>query len=270
MGFVNTPPQSPLVFYMSKRVRTVTTFSHPRSTKRTTTTQSRRRRNRYNSSLIPPPGKGDDKMGTKEIGPQIDAVQQAAHTNVILLNGISQGEDINQRTFEDLTFKKAQLYVQPIQSIVPDGVANTEIPAISYRAALVMDKQPNGALPTYSDIFATLDPAGLSDDTLLPANIIHKSRFTILATKRWRSTPQANSLSDSHLNFEEEFPPLEFYFKKTWGTSYTGTSDGIGSISTGALLLVLIYEAETAAVPWPAELYGGFTYFSRVRFSKEN
>lgn len=134
----------------------------------------------------------------------------------ILLNGISQGDDYNQRQGDKVTMLTQRLRI----SISTD--AEPAINKALLRLVLIHDAQPNGADPTGATVFN-------SDNLYRYANHGYRQRFTVL--------------KDNLINFDEES------YSKIWhkwnkkipknlsDARYSGTGATIASIASGSLFL---------------------------------
>lgn len=153
----------------------------------------------------------------------------ATTTNVALLNGVASGANF---------FNRVGNKISP-QSIDSDMIiANTSTTAaawIWYRAALIWDKQPTGALPTYADIFQNIDSAGAASSTgLAGRNLQTTDRFQSIAMQDGVLQPlNAASSSPSVIRLK--------FFRTLAGRQqqFKGTTAAIGDISSGALYLVI-------------------------------
>lgn len=137
-----------------------------------------------------------------------------------LLNGTTQGDNINQR-------EGRQIYVQSIQSnFRAEWNSGAVTSPGTYRVILFYDKQSNGAAPAVSDLLDT--STALSCDAL--RNLNNRKRFKILLDRRYALTPTGASNSaivDS------------FYLKKFITTQYNaGTAGTVADISSNALYLL--------------------------------
>lgn len=119
---------------------------------------------------------------------------------IVLLNGTTEGTDavnrigrrINMRSVRvRMSFQKGQ---QPTAATTPDEI----------RYALVYDRQPNGAAPTYSDIFQNIDK-GLNAESGIYSNPnpVNFDRFIILR-EGFRSYVQLTTASVATEDLKQE------------------------------------------------------------------
>lgn len=164
-----------------------------------------------------------------------------------LVNGIAQGTDFNQRIGRQSTMK----------SIIFNGnVFNLSTASLNAfnggytRLVIIYDSQPNAALPSGTDIFATNDPNS-------PMNLNNRDRFQVLMDVR----KQVSAFLMSATPALTAGTPGNAYFKKyrkcNKETVFSGTLGTIANISTGAIYLAYITDAAVAA----------FDYYIRIRFT---
>ena len=97
------------------------------------------------------------------------AVTQAGA--VVLLNGIAEGTDFNERVGRSIKIQSLLAKVAITQNSLDSGTVG----AIC-RVMLIIDKKPAGGAPTVNDI---LDASGTSQ-YLAPRNLNNRNRFVIL------------------------------------------------------------------------------------------
>lgn len=121
--------------------------------------------------------------------------------------------------------------------------------------ALVFDKQPNGALPGYTDIFNNAN-APLSN-----LNLNNRDRFRILKRKVYTFDPFVTTATD--LFFQKTTQKFECFTKLNLETTFNAGATGtITDINTGAFLLVFM---GSAAAGTNTDLNASFT--TRTRFT---
>lgn len=167
---------------------------------------------------------------------------------VILLNGIGQGTDYYNRIGRKVMLKS--LMIKGALTVEQTGTG-LAIPnaSMSTRLAIVYDSQTNGTLPSYADIFQSVDSnGGVTNTTFSGVNLNNRDRFKIL--KDWtvelrpnigQSTvagvPTIGSMSISA--GQHGTKNIKWYKKLNHEMIFGDTDDSIGSIQTGSLLLVL-------------------------------
>jgi len=108
------------------------------------------------------------------------------------------------------------------------------------RAAVVYDRQPNGAAPAIGDLFQDLRVAGgTTTDLMSGVNIGNKNRFTVLRD-------QSFIFDSSHL-----VTALDWFIPCRLQTEYRASGGTIGDISTGAILLVVAAQNNTSFLNMP-------------------
>jgi len=120
-----------------------------------------------------------------------------------------------------------------VKSIYVRGTLTlTGQPTDTYRMALVLDKQANGAYPSYSDIYNY--SGNNTFDYLAPINITNSERFVVL--KEWFqsltvSAYDASSYGSTQRSFKK-------YLKVDLPIDYNGTTGAITEVKSNNLLLV--------------------------------
>lgn len=168
----------------------------------------------------------------------------AAQTAVVLLNGVAEGTDYNQRIGRSMTHKYVEVSIG-MHSI--GATTNTAYPGDYGFWAIVLDRQPNGALAVFGDIF---DGANGLAHRVTSKN---QDRFLIIAREEWavggNFTPVAATIGASgavpyHMR---RFVDLSKLKNKDRSTKFQNTSNGIADIDEGALLFVAASTLSTAA-----------------------
>lgn len=132
------------------------------------------------------------------------------------------------------------------------------IPAQYVRFMLVIDMQPNGALPAITDILTTAHPAS-------PLNLNNRDRFRVIADKEFTLDPYYlnTTATTSAASMTNQIKMFKIYKKVNLETIFNGTNGGtIADISSGALLRVIIGNQAISATN-TAE----FTFSTRCRFT---
>lgn len=175
----------------------------------------------------------------------------AANTSIHLLNGIASGSAAYQRVGARINAHSIRLRWQVI---LTDNVTV----AIPLRVALVWDRMPNAALPTYSEIFADQSSAGaVSTDTSTFVNVANLDRFKVLREEIIRLRLRSSTL-DVTLDSK---PTLQGdWYVKLSPLVQTFLTDGddatITSIKQGALYLVAFNSNYTAAQAFVSISFG--------------
>lgn len=169
------------------------------------------------------------------------------------------GSDYNQRIGRKCIIKSMylKLFAQPFFFSAPSNNAflnSTSVPQTEFRVLVVYDTNPNGILPTVSDI---LQPVGAgAPATLSFINMNNRDRFRIILDKF------VQFAGFSNLRFADYNAEIQYYHNSLGNTTkfnlkkykkmnseviFNSTSNGtIGDISSGALYLVQL-SSETDA-----------------------
>lgn len=171
---------------------------------------------------------------TVDLNPTEAAITSTA--NLILLNGIAQGTTDYTRVGSQIYNKQLELRLKVMctKSPVAGDTGTTA------RIAVVWDKQPTGALPTYADIFTCETAAGtaVSDIFSFP-NTTNEKRFCILKDYyyEWNVSTKVAGAESETVNVNKGIS-TDTICLNSWATTFSGTTSGIASIATGALYLV--------------------------------
>lgn len=174
----------------------------------------------------------------------------SSHT--ALLNGVALGSEMYQRVGRKINIKKIA-----IRCALAKVAANAVV-ADTFRFALVWDEQPNGALPTFSDIWLTVDSAGATAGGILAhANTNNTSRFRILRSHQITvDVYTASAPEDQKQNTQWEWNvPMN-----TITQFNAGGTAALGDIATGALYMVGHGGASAANAPFIVQLSSRVKY----------
>jgi len=180
-------------YYTRKRKRGPNTYTGPRPVKRvrsTTTTVSPAYRRTYygrtkgyyrkvgNYGRFQGSGGTEYKVFDQSFSGTLDStgevLQNGGAVSTGLNIGIAQGTSESQRIGTKICVKS--VYIRLSLTLADDSASD------SYRFALVLDKQANGAYPTYSDVYSP-SGGGAPAQYLFPINISNTERFIVL--KEW-------------------------------------------------------------------------------------
>lgn len=176
------------------------------------------------------------------------SVASATAGQVTPLNTIPQGDDAVARDGRKIVMKSCWIRVT--------ALGNSGAGSICPRVALVYDKNPNGLLPVFSDIFTSAGSVAF-------ANLNNKERFQILYDNtaglndpcadvhiEARSTSPFDLLAQYHVN---KYVPMNH--TTIFGSTGQGTQAGT---QTGGLYLVALAEPGSTSIALVANM--------RVRF----
>lgn len=186
-------------------------------------------------------------------------------TSVSLLNGMTIGANAFQRLGRKTSVKSVRVtgYVYQNQA----GAA----PTVDYmRIAIVYDKQPDGAAPTWAQVFTSVDGGGTPFSTALAnPNLDNRDRFIILRDLRYKADAPAGAVLGnqpvpvSAAQTECKWIVDEYIKLKGVPTMYSATSNtgGVADIQTGGLFLL------TCALSSAANAQYAFQWTARVRYT---
>lgn len=140
----------------------------------------------------------------------------------ILVNGVLQGNDYNQRIGRRINVKSIFIRCKVNGST---GLTVTKTPI---RVMLIWDMQCNGATPALSDIFS-FTGAGI---TLAMQKLDNRERFRIVMDKV--RTCVRDTFTDIIY--------IKKYMRQNMIVTCSGTSATVGSIATGGLFLILLSD----------------------------
>lgn len=187
--------------------------------------------------------RGRDEL--KFIDQTADNIPLVSAGGIILLNGVIQGQDYNNRIGRKIINKSLliRIHIVPVNTVsVPQGDAA--------RFLVVYDSQTNGVSPSPSDIID-------GGNYLRGINLNNRERFRVI--KDWIVPLTATNFSGANLIGGDPTSRLLKTFKKLHlDTIFNGTGATIGAIATGSL--ILLYDGPLAA--------GGYQFnmYSRVRY----
>jgi len=165
----------------------------------------------------------------KEVYPNAGAAALSTSGLVTYMSAIGQGSDINQRIGRAINY----------HSVVIDVAINPNALNVSSAAngfwAIVFDRQPNGALATFGDIFDLAN--GLGDPAFTHRNTIkYADRFIVLTRKDFCVGIQY--ATDNGYQCREYIHLASRLRGEDVKSKYQGTSAAITDAATGALLFV--------------------------------
>lgn len=198
----------------------------------------RRRYNRAPKSIVGRGFRGTYSRSPREkkyrdIGNDVAIETGATGTeNVYTLNGVAQGTSASQRVGEVARFTKLQIrgkfYMIPTVTLSSlGGLVKFDI---------VLDRSPNGVLPTTQDIYNQADPSGY-------INLANRDRFKILMSCEHAIQPY---------DADRSMGPVIVYFNKmrkiSIPTVYSGSGSTISDIRTCGIFLVFRTDVASNAL----------------------
>lgn len=195
-------------------------------------------------------------------GAGVTASLLSTTATVTLLNGLATGAAYFQRVGRSVSLKSLHLR----GCILPSGLDGVTGEFI--RISLVYDRQPNGALPAYADIFQTVDAAGNGSNAVFDfTNLNNSERFLILADipvqfSSTEITGAAHIASASEMQNQMQSLLIDKYISLDGlPTNYKLDTAVIGAISSGAIYLVTMGSAAAANAGT------AFNWSNRIRYS---
>jgi len=160
--------------------------------------------------------------------------------SVTMLNGVATGTDFTDRIGRSITMK----------SVLIQGYTETEdtdVAATLCRVMIILDKQPNAALPTIANIFNAATSSA-------PLNLTNRDRFRVIMEKMfvcgYYNKTATFSLGDQTSKLVKK------YIKMNIPVTYNGTGATIAAIQSNSLLLVTLGNQAAGA---------GYTFKGSVR-----
>ena len=149
----------------------------------------------------------------------------ATSQSIVLMNSVGQGADTNTRIGRKIRHMSCQIKVC-ISSLTASTLSDSGF------WSLILDRQPNGALAAFTDIFDTT--AGLSG--LAPRTILtSQERFRVLATEQWRIGASGQGAEPYIYNRYIDMSKLK---GQDAIATFSSGAAGIAAFNSGALLLV--------------------------------
>lgn len=147
----------------------------------------------------------------------------------------TQGVGANERVGNKVLLKSVQLTGRFYTENSGDVAVSINTPTQMCRFILLVDKQPNGALPALGDI---LEASGSVESPIKMAN---RDRFVVLKDKWVVLGPNNTTASANVISYGGEQIKLVKWFKKVRiPVTYGGSTNGIASINSNALLAVVM------------------------------
>lgn len=178
----------------------------------------------------------------------------------LLLNGTTKGTDVYNRIGRRLKIKSINIRGYVVFNGSYAG------PAPDYmRAAIIYDREPGGALPTWSDIFQDTTNAGAAAGlSTSPLNLNNTDRFAVL--KDWHWSVVGGLLNQATAPPGQTFPTatemnIRWFKKLNLDVRYnSGNAGTIADLTTGAMYMVTQGLNSAANHQWD------LNFTSRIRF----
>lgn len=169
--------------------------------------------------------------------------------NIVLLNGIAQGDEVNARDGRQITVKSIGL-----RALFTGEDGSTDQNAV--RCLIVLDRSSNGTIPLYRDVIDWIDSG--STDVGGPTafmNLNNRQRFKILFDSFFPFPGGGNGAS--------QFPSvINKYITTQIVTTFNGTGGTAAAVSTNAIWLIMV---DTKAIV--TTVGAKVNYTARVRYT---
>jgi len=159
------------------------------------------------------------------------------YPNAILLNGVAEGDDAINRDGRVVIWKSLSANIRCIQAntllnIAPASLDNGAAPykTAKVRIMVILDKAPNGATLTLSNLLASGNNLSEMDHN----NLDYRGRFRVLANKTVTLHNEYRGMADCKINLK--------FGKRGIKTTYIGTTGTIAAIATNALYILLLSD----------------------------
>lgn len=170
---------------------------------------------------------------------------------LVLLNGVTQGTDYNSRIGRQM-MNKSIIFNGNIFPVITPSTSATQ--GLMFRTVIIYDTQPNsGSLPAGTDIFVANDPHS-------PMNLNNRDRFKVLMDKKGQLGSYLTSAGGTIISGAPQNLWWAKYKKCFLETVFSGTTNAIGSIATGAIYLCFIGDFASISL---------IDYYTRVRFTDQ-
>lgn len=150
---------------------------------------------------------------------------------VSLINGVAQGSDFNNRIGRKVTIKSVQLRGHFTSQ---DG----EVADCYCRLLIVYDRQPNGALPSVTDVLTASTSVSFM-------NLNNRERFVILAEHSIALADKSSLVAGDQWRGSPTTASVDIYRKVDLPVIFDGTGATIGDIQTGSLFVLSIGDQVT-------------------------
>lgn len=126
-------------------------------------------------------------------------------------------------------YVKGRIYLEAASSL-----SDTNVPSNQARLIFLYDKQPNGALPSITDILTSADPTS-------HLNLNNRDRFTVLKDKMFVFDPYSRVAATDLGNWNQTVHQIKFFKKLNLETVYNaGTAGTVADINTGSIIVVSV------------------------------
>lgn len=204
-------------------------------------------RRAYRNSLVPlrTGGYQLNKSEKKVVDTGLVSVQCNTGGSITLLNGTAQGTDFTNRIGRKIICKSVFIRGTCGLEVAEAGNMGTAIacPSQQARCIILIDYQPNGALPAMTDILQSVAGLSASQQQL---NLNNRDRFKIVSdsTYSFDGYYVNNTATTAVAAFGRTINQIKKYKKLNLETIYnSGSTGGVADIQSGALIMAWIGSA---------------------------
>lgn len=216
-------------------------------------------RREYTSSLVPLATRGYSPNSVErkvfDVAATSYNVNATGFTQALCIPTL--GSDMTNRIGRKICLKSIQIqgFVN-IANAKAVPMIESEVSAQYARFILLWDTQPNGALPSITDVLTTLS-------TNAPLNLNNRDRFRVLVDKRYCLDPFIFNSTTSCCSATNQIKPVKIYRKLNLETIFNATNGGtIADIASGSLTALWI-GSDPSGLNGPVDFNGSY----RVRFA---
>lgn len=225
-----------------------------------------RQRNSYNRSVAQSVRRRDTALALRGWVPggvvekkynDVTFTAQAVNTTVVIGSAfaIAQGAGVTQRIGNKILVKSIQF----IGTFIPQNAGTAQVstysPSQMVRMLVLVDKQPNGALPAASDVFES------GTNVFSPINLSNRDRFVVIKDKMYTLGPAVSTATANQYAFGGDCIRLcKFYKKLRLPVTFGGSTSAITDLRTNNIIVVLFGSVATGTND--AQLDG----YMRVRY----
>lgn len=200
----------------------------------------------------------------KAVDIPLSAAEVSTTVAILLLNGVQNGSSFYNRIGNKIEMKSLEFRSQIAVN------SNAMVGSHEYlRFAIIYDAQPNGANPTWADIFTSYQENGTTTSTNWSfLNINNRERFKVFAdwtfSAPWASDSPPSSQDNTAANNCQEAVNFHRFIKlKRLVTNYKGSSNPatIGDIATGSLLFVALGNRASGAANYNVNVSARLRYY---------
>jgi hypothetical protein len=217
----------------------------------------------YTGSRVPLASRGYRPNNTERKLSDINPTVNAANTTstITALCVPTLGSDYTNRVGRKITVKSVQGRCL-VRTTLGETLITGSSGAQQVRLMLLVDLQPNGALPAITDILTNAHPSS-------NMNLNNRDRFKILLDKTWNLDPYLNdpTATQARISMDNQCRSWKFYKKCDQEVIFNAVNGGtIADITSGAIIRVILGNQPAPVAGPPAIGAAELVISSRVRF----